>query len=103
MKTPLEMLRYELAQMHQWRHKVSGATASPFGACPWTNDADRPNWTYEACGYGYIDTREGTRHGQHGTSREVAAARVDRMNAEYAARCKRISADLDARIARAKS
>lgn len=79
-------MRYELREMIQWRNTVTSATASIFGACPWTSDAERPQWIKEPCGYGYTDTIEGTHHGRHGTPRSEAQTQVDRMNASYEAR-----------------
>jgi hypothetical protein len=34
----------------RWRH-ISGRTASVYGACPWTSEADEPNWRIESAGW----------------------------------------------------
>lgn len=33
-----------------WRH-VSGRTASIYGAAPWTDPADKPNWSIQTRGW----------------------------------------------------
>jgi hypothetical protein len=78
--------RYELRRMWQWRNRETGATASVFGACPWTSDAERPNWIKESCGWGYFDTRNGTAHGKNGTLLDDAIAQVNAMNLRQAQR-----------------
>lgn len=72
--------RYALHRIVSWRHRETGATASIFGACPWTSEHDRPNWHKESCGWGYYDSRRGTYHGKHGTSLDDAIALVNRLN-----------------------
>jgi len=34
-----------------WVHQGNGATASIYGACPWTNPADKGYWIIEHRGY----------------------------------------------------
>jgi hypothetical protein len=34
----------------RWRH-TSGRAASVYGACPWTSEADEPNWEIETAGW----------------------------------------------------
>ena len=34
----------------RYRH-ISGRTASIYGACPWTSQADKANWTLETSGW----------------------------------------------------
>ena len=66
----------------RWRHVPTGRTASPYGASPWTSEADRPNWTMENNGW-TIENPDGT----IGCGRspcatyEEAQALADRLNA----------------------
>ena len=43
-------MRFEIIEARQYRH-TSGRTASIYGAAPWTNPADAPNWTVETRGW----------------------------------------------------
>ena len=40
----------EVIPAERWRH-ISGRTASMYGACPWTTDAERGEWTCEPIGW----------------------------------------------------
>jgi len=40
----------EVIESKRWRH-TNGRTASIYGAVPWTNATDKPNWTIEMAGY----------------------------------------------------
>ena len=40
----------EVIEAKRYRH-TNGRTASPYGAAPWTSEADRANWTLEVVGY----------------------------------------------------
>jgi hypothetical protein len=37
-----------------------GATASPYGACPWTSEAERARWSAKDVGWTVRDNRTGT-------------------------------------------
>lgn len=72
----------------RWRH-VSGRTASPFGACPWTGaPGDRQeDWTLETVGWTWENS-----NGTYGLGRRDAATRAEaeeimaRHNARFAVR-----------------
>lgn len=70
-----------------WR-RDDGRTASPFGACPWTTESERPRWALVSRGWTTLDTRDGTTGHGHGSlpTREEALARCDRWNAALAER-----------------
>jgi len=48
----------EVIESKRWIHK-SGATASIYGAAPWTDESDRCNWEVEKVGY-TIQWEDGT-------------------------------------------
>ena len=50
------MERYELIEQKHWKH-TNGATASIYGACPWTNDWDKPNWDVVSAGFTIRDNK----------------------------------------------
>jgi len=35
---------YKVIESKVWRHKITGQSASIYGACPWTTLADKENW-----------------------------------------------------------
>jgi hypothetical protein len=41
----------EVIESKVWVNKKTGLRVSPYGACPWTSEADRINWTLETVGY----------------------------------------------------
>lgn len=43
-------MKFEVIELRQWRH-TSGRTASVYGACPWTSQADAPNWEIVSRGW----------------------------------------------------
>ncbi len=45
MSKPIAVIESKL-----WRH-TTGRAASIYGAVPWTNAADKPNWQIESTGY----------------------------------------------------
>jgi hypothetical protein len=53
------MSRYEIIDSRHWKH-ASGATASLYGAVPWSNEADRVNWRIVIVGYTVRDNVRGT-------------------------------------------
>lgn len=65
----------------RWLH-TSGRTASLYGACPWTSDADKGNWTVETSGF-TIQNPDGTIGCGKPASATVeeAQALADRLNA----------------------
>jgi hypothetical protein len=34
-----------------WINKNTGLQVSPYGAIPWTSEADKPNWTLKSTGW----------------------------------------------------
>jgi hypothetical protein len=46
-------MRGEVIEAKRWVNATTGATASPYGAVPWTNRPGNtePNWRLEACGW----------------------------------------------------
>jgi len=53
-------MRYKVIQSRHWKNTKTGQTASIYGACPWTSDADKVNWTKELVGWTWEDTKNGT-------------------------------------------
>ena len=51
--------RYEVVPSRRWIH-TSGATASVYGACPWTSEADRSNWQTQDVGFTVYNRVSGT-------------------------------------------
>ena len=41
----------EVIESKRWRNGATGATASIYGALPWTVEADKANWSCEVVGY----------------------------------------------------
>lgn len=41
----------EVIESKRWKHIKTGQTASIYGAVPYTNESDKPNWTIETVGY----------------------------------------------------
>lgn len=41
----------EIIDSKRWRNSVTGATASIYGAVPWINASDSPQWVIETVGY----------------------------------------------------
>lgn len=44
------MARYEVIESKVWVGP-NGITASPYGSCPWTSEADKPNWQLKTVGW----------------------------------------------------
>ena len=38
------MYPVRVVESKSWKHKVTGRRVSPYGAVPWTTEADRSNW-----------------------------------------------------------
>lgn len=78
---------FEVTEAIVWRHS-NGGTASPYGACPWTNDNDKPNWRLEIAGYTLLDASSGTVGiGRVPfATRDEAQALADKLNAKSAER-----------------
>lgn len=68
----------EVIPSRRWVH-TSGRQASPYGAVPWTSEADRENWTMETVGW-TIQHPDGTIGigRQPFTTKEEAQAWVDK-------------------------
>lgn len=41
----------EVIESRRWINRLTGRTASIYGAVPYTNDADKPNWSIETVGW----------------------------------------------------
>lgn len=52
--------RYRVIESKRWVNKMTGATASIYGASPWVRASDKPNWSVETVGWTVEDTKEGT-------------------------------------------
>lgn len=80
---------YRVIESQSWVH-VSGRTASIYGACPWTHESQRKDWTMRTNGWTCYNSEDGTVGcGRPAWStREEAQAWVDATHArlaEYAA------------------
>jgi hypothetical protein len=53
-------MRYEVIESRRWNNAKTGATASLYGAVPWTSEAGRVDWAIETVGYTWRDTVKGT-------------------------------------------
>lgn len=42
---------YEVIESKVWKHKITGQTASIYGACPWVRASDKDNWEIVATGW----------------------------------------------------
>ena len=68
----------------RWEH-TNGATASIYGACPWTNDADAPNWKIVTVGWTWQHPNGTVGLGRvPAKTREEAQALADRINTRRA-------------------
>jgi hypothetical protein len=52
--------RYRVIESKRWVNKMTGATASVYGAVPWSSGADKPNWSVETVGWTVEDMKNGT-------------------------------------------
>lgn len=50
---------YEVIESKCWQHIISGATASIYGALPWTRDSDRDDWEKVQQGWTVRNTSTG--------------------------------------------
>lgn len=41
----------EVVESRVWSNATTGATASIYGACPWTSDAEREQWDLKITGW----------------------------------------------------
>ena len=49
--------RYKIIESKVWKHKITGASASIYGACPWTSQTDKPHWEMVHRGWTVRDRR----------------------------------------------
>lgn len=62
----------EVIEAHVWVNTTTGATASIYGACPWTSDTEKASWEIQARGYTWrLD------NGTIGLGRKPAATREE--------------------------
>ncbi|MEY2153070.1 hypothetical protein AB7849_19350 [Rhodanobacter sp. 115] len=52
--------RYVVIESEHWLNSRTGATASIYGAVPWTRDADAGDWSVVPAGWTIRDLRTGT-------------------------------------------
>lgn len=73
--------RYTVIPSRVWK-ATDGRTASPYGSCPWTSDADKPNWKIENVGYTVRNNVDGTVGvGKAPTTYAGAVELADKLNA----------------------
>lgn len=73
------MKRYEIIPKQFWENKVTGATASVYGATPWISDADRDNWERVVRGASLRDNRLNTVSSQAGDTSETITERMNKF------------------------
>ena len=80
------MTRYTVIPSRRYV-RDDGMTASAFGACPWTSEAERPRWTLTTVGWTVRNERNGTIGigRQPWTAEAEAQAWADTANARHAA------------------
>lgn len=44
-------MKYQVIKSKVWKHKITGAIASIYGASPWNSPADKVNWFIEVRGW----------------------------------------------------
>ena len=44
-------MKYQVIESKIWKHKLTGATVSIYGASPWTSPTDKVNWSIEVRGW----------------------------------------------------
>ena len=77
----MSIQRYDIIPYRFYLH-ISGRRASIYSACPWTNEADKPNWKLVERGFTIFDNHTNT----SGLGRppfetlEAAQAFIDRFN-----------------------
>lgn len=76
--------RYEIGPIRHWKNKVTGRTASLYGAVPFTNDADRANWEIVDNGFGWHDHKTNTFHGTAGQSLSEVMERLFKFTSDFA-------------------
>ena len=54
------MQRYEVIESRHWKNIVTDASASIYGAVPWTTATDEGNWQVVTSGFTIQNTRTGT-------------------------------------------
>lgn len=74
---------YRVVESKVWQHRQSGRKVSPYGACPWTSDAEKADWELISQGWTLFDRQANT----VGCGRvpwptqEAAQAQADEWNA----------------------
>lgn len=76
--------RYEIVPSRFWKNKITGSTASLYGAVPYTNEADRQNWEIVSNGFVWKDRKTNTYHGQSGQTELQVAERLSRFTNDFA-------------------
>jgi hypothetical protein len=56
---PMKIPRYEVVASRFWRRN-DGKSASPYGACPWTSQAEKSRWKLEEAGFTIRDNASNT-------------------------------------------
>lgn len=64
----------EVIESKRWVNKLTGRTASIYGAVPYTGESDKPNWSIEKVGYTWrLD------NGTIGLGRQAAKTREEAL------------------------
>lgn len=80
------MPRFEVVESKRWEGP-NGRTASIYGACPWASESERAHWVIVVKGYTVRDNVNGTvGMGKPPTTRELAEANAEKLNALHARR-----------------
>lgn len=75
----------EVIESRRWKHTKTGQTASPYGAVPWSTDAEREHWTLETVGYTWkLDNGTVGLGRRPAKTREEALQIMNEVNALYA-------------------
>ncbi len=54
------MDRYEVIKSKKWFNKITGQTASIYGALPYWNESEKENWIIKSVGYTIRDNKNNT-------------------------------------------
>jgi hypothetical protein len=79
--------KYSVVESKVWLHKESGRRVSQYGACPWTNDADKADWELASVGWTLYDRQANTVGCGRvpWPTRDAAQAQADEWNAKRTA------------------
>jgi|SRR5580704_1421938 hypothetical protein len=77
---------YSVVESKVWQHKTTGRKVSPYGACPWTSDAEKTEWELVPQGWTLFDRQSNTVGCGRvpWPTREAAQSQADEWNARRA-------------------